>query len=328
MSENGAIVVSGVSETKKARDLVEILSKMSQTSKEIDVDAIQTLDEVNDLVNQLSDTQTLNKIMDKIFNGTISGNADEYHNLSISFSRNNKPSYAMYVCKAGLAIWKNNVDLNADAIRYALDAGRINDAKKFVNDFIGNCQDRSKWNWRGFSFLLEYYQDVMPEGYKALIEELIGDYKKYLPYEEKAYVAEAQFQIKEGLQDVAIKTLEHAVNNLCAPQSSIMLADIYMEQGKYSDVIRVASLGIAYSAEVQPSIRTAYLIMLRALAKDAMYLREAYSSSNYSVTQAKQIISEYKLAEKYVSSRERENIQLRISILETFAGIQTNSGKN
>lgn len=321
MSDNSLVVSASTSESKKARELVELLSKMGQGTKETDIETIETLDEANTILNQSINQQILDRMMERICDGAILGSADEYHNLSITLSRKNKPYQAMLVCKAGLKTWLHNVDLNADVIRYAMDAGKVKEASEFVISFFKNCPDKNKWNWRGFSFLLDYYMDAMPDGYGQSITELIADYKKYLPHEEKAYVIEAQFQIDEGLKKDAIDTLEHAITNLCAPQSAIMLADIYMDQGRYPDVVRVASLGIAYSAEVQPSIRTAYLIMLRALAKDAMYLRESYASNTYSVNEAKQIISEYKLAEKYVNPREKENIQLRMAILQTFAGL-------
>lgn len=310
-----------VAREKNMADLFNQLGVMQVAKENARIEKVETLYEAIELAEQTNETEILNKIVQLVEEKRIYGDVVDYHNLAVTFSRKNKDMQAVAICKAGLENWPENVDLNADLIKYAVEAGQGKCVEEYVDNFINNCPDKRQWNWRGFSFLIDYYEAVKPSKYAEKIKELLTEYKSNLPYEEKAYEEEASFYMSQGMCVEAVDTLEYAIAHLCAPQCAMKLADIYMGQGKYQEVVRVASLGIAYSAEVQPSIRTAYLLMLRALSKDALYLKEAYTSGIYSVDEAKRTIREYELAGKYVNLRERNTIELRIAILKAYAGL-------
>lgn len=277
-----------------------------------------SLIEASTILKISDNEETYTLIFDRILSDEITGDADDFHNISVDYSRNNQPLRAMEICQKGKKLWPNNIDLNADAVTYALDAGDLKEAANRSEELKANCPDRSKWNWRGFTFLFDYYIKAKPQGYETEIDMLISDYKKYLPYEEKAYVSDATRYQDAGNFEAAINTLEEAVKNLNAPQCALKLTDMYFERGKYGDAIRAATLGIAYAAEPQPGIRTAYLLFIRALAKDALFLK----SDNLNRADATEIIKEYMLAKKYVSAREERIIDMRIEILATYAGLE------
>ena len=158
--------------------------------------------------------------------------------------------------------------------------------------------------------------DTRPYGYEKKAEILIEDYKRVLPWDEKAYRCAADLYERKGEIDKAITVLEEGISNLSAPQCALHLADLYFERGNFDDAIRVSTLGIAFAAEPQPGIRTAYLLFLRALSKDARYLKCGKMSSE----EGKSIIGEYELAMKYVTPREKEVIKQRIDIIQVYSG--------
>ena len=278
---------------------------------------LQGLQQAAQMVELADGEKELKEIYEQIEKEEISGSADDYHNAAVGFSRRQQNERAVRVCKVGLKKWPDNIDLNADALTYAMDAGLTDELEELAAALQRNCPDRSRWNWRGFRFLFLYYIKIKPDGYEEKTKTLIEEYKKYIPADERAYMCEYERYQGLGKLDEAVQALEEAVTNLKAPQCALTLADIYFERADYDDAIRTATLGIAYAAEPQPGIRTSYLLMLRAMAKDAALLRKG----NFSDKEVQEVLKEYKLAQKYVSIRERRVIDLRIDILQTYASL-------
>lgn len=279
-----------------------------------EVSSITSLFEASRLLSNYAEGSIISEIFTRIVNEEITGDSDDFHNISVDYSRKNQSRQALEICLVGLKTWRESIDLYADAIVYALDCADLTAATRQVELFVQNCPDRSRWNWRGFSYLCRYYEEVRPDGYESVLDTLIKDYKKYIPQEEKAYMCEASRRLSAGQYEAAFQALEEAVDKLNAPQCALKLADLYFERARYKDVIRTATLGIAYAAEPQASIRAAYLLFLRALSKDALYLK----TGNTSRAELEQILKEYRLAKKYVSLREKEIIDFRIDILGTI----------
>lgn len=307
-------------------DLSELLRSIRPSDKELLEKAKTTTSIIQaaGLVRSCPESMIRNVadiILTRILNNEILGDADDFHNIAVDFSRKNMPDVSTSICQHGINIWKDNIDLNADALTYAMDAGKTTKAAAIAEKLEINCPDRSKWNWRGFKFLLNYYLTNRPDGFEKKASVLIQDFKKYLPHEEKAYTSDASRLVYAGKFTDAMNVLEEAVSKLNAPQCALTLADMYFERARYEDVIRVATLGIAYSAEPQPGIRVPYLIFLRAMAKDALYLKSGRNSQE----EAHAIIREYELAKKYVSSQEERIVDMRMDILKTYAGIPLDS---
>ena len=303
---------SELSELLTQLEIRQVKRKQQMLDK---VKRITSLEEANDLFDSApSEVQEI--LFQRIISGQISGDADDYHNASICFSKLLQYNKAADICRKGIELWPNDIDLNADLLSYLIDTGNIEDANKQAEQLELNCPDRSKWNWRGFRFLFKYLMNAHPNGYEKKTEDLVEDYKKVLPWDEKAYRCAADLYESKGEINRAISVLEDGISKLSAPQCALHLADLYFERANYDDAIRVSTLGIAFAAEPQPSIRTAYLLFLRALSKDARYLK----SGKISPEEGKAIISEYELAMKYGTPREKEVIKQRIDILRVYSG--------
>lgn len=278
---------------------------------------IKSLNQAEQIVDTSDDADTITRIYERIIQGEISGDADNYHNIAVSFSRRQQSERACNICQAGLKKWPGNIDLNADALNYAMDAGLTDKLQGFAETLQKNCPDHSRWNWRGFRFLFMYYIKLKPKGYEWAAENLLAEYKKYLPADERAYLSESEWYQSIGKQEKAVQALEEAVKNMKAPQCALALTDLYFDRADYKNVLRTATLGIAYAAEPQPGIRTAYLLMMRAFALDADLLR----SGNITEERVRRVLGEYELAKKYVSPREKKVIELRMDILKTYASL-------
>lgn len=282
-------------------------------AKNQDISKVSKLSEVTQSIEERNEEEVL-RIFERIQDNELTGSADDYHNAAVGFSHRQQNERAVRVCKVGLKKWPDNIDLNADALTYAMDAGLTDELEELAAALQRNCPDRSRWNWRGFRFLFLYYIKVKPDGYEEKTKNLIEEYKKYIPADERAYMCEYERYQGLGKPDEAVQALEEAVTNLKAPQCALTLADIYFERADYDDAIRTATLGIAYAAEPQPGIRTSYLLMLRAMAKDAIMLKDG----NFTAEKTKKILREYELAKKYVSNREKKIIDFRMDVLKTF----------
>ena len=308
-------VLARDNDMKNFSEFIQKLSEQHKSNIEEKVSAVTSLMAASSILRETDNDDAYTVIFDRILKGLITGDPDDFHNIAVDYSRHQQPERASIICQTGIKTWPGSIDLYADALTYMLDAGNLVVASELAQNMLNNCPDRAKWSWRGFSFLLEFYLKLQPKGYEEIIDKLIEDYKAYLPHEERAYLCDAERYEKIGQFDKAITCLEEAISKLNAPQCALTLTDIYFERAKYEDAIRVATLGIAYAAEPQPSIRTAYLLFIRALSKDALYLKNGCSSP----VEAKQILEEYKLAKKYVSKSEEKVIDLRIDILTTYS---------
>ena len=141
---------------------------------------LQGLQQAAQMVELADGEKELKEIYEQIEKEEISGSADDYHNAAVGFSRRQQNERAVRVCKVGLKKWPDNIDLNADALTYAMDAGLTDELEELAAALQRNCPDRSRWNWRGFRFLFLYYIKIKPDGYEEKTKTLIEEYKKYI----------------------------------------------------------------------------------------------------------------------------------------------------
>ncbi len=209
---------------------------------------------------------------------------DDYHNKAVDFARRSQYSKAADICIKGLCRFPTNVDLLSDTIKYSANAGNLENAAQYYEKLKQIPWFR--WNWRAFTFSFDYLLDLDPEANESECRTIVEHYQKYLPHEEKAYMAESELEAAlgnpQGSMEVLHKTLDTISN---ASQCALRLADMQLDRGLYAQVIRTANYGLSASAEVQASINVPYLYLVRALAKDALLHQEVfakkYSDENY-----------------------------------------------
>lgn len=225
--------------------------------------------------------------------------ADDYHNKAVDYANRGQKKAAAEFCMTGLKrlfpetyetsimqaeSFANdskspslNVDLLADTIQYSSDAGDMANAAKHyavLKEFI----PFQRWNWRAFTFAFNYLLKADPVGNEAECRTIVENYKKYLPHEEKASMAESELESALGNAEQSMNVLKEAIRtHTNAPQCALRLADMQLERGLYEDALATTNYGIAASAETQPSINIPYLYYVRTLATDHLLHKKACS---------------------------------------------------
>lgn len=309
---------------------------------------IQSIRDIHNRLSKFSgDTNSTSDFADKLYNvlidckDTILGSDHDYHNLSVEFSRKNCPLYALSVAKLGAQQYQFSTTLLADIILYGQQACAFDDCNKALERL---CQIPYKyWEWRSFVFSIDYLKDSLSwvesvdiyERNLAQAFELIEKLKNNIPFEERAFVAEAEIYILSSDTLKAAEVLEQAIASIqVAPQCCMKLADIYLELGKYKDTIRIAAIGIRATAQEQPSTSIPYFYYLSALAKDALIHKYALEHENDkngfgNEDIIRDALIDYQIAHELFSTQRRheefiQTIQMRRRILEIKAGFVEN----
>ena len=244
--------------------------------------------------------------------------ADDYHNSAVDRARRGKKREAAQLCMDGLKKFPLNVDLLADTIMYSSEAGDLENAAQHYAILKASVPFR-RWNWRAFSFAMDYLLDTDPIGNEEDCRLIVENYKRYLPFEEKASMAESKLEAALGNVDDSMKVLVEAIRtHTNASQCALRLADMQMERGLFEDVLNTANYGIAASAETQPSISIPYLYFIRALAKDHLLHRKECNGEPIKKDEVKALKDEYELllAEFPELMRHSNTIKMRVKMLK------------
>lgn len=273
-------------------------------------------------------------------NANMFGRAAEYHNLSAEYARHDDYYNAFRIVEKGLKQYPTSIDLLADAIHYGSYCGKNAECEKYKCEM--KARPRGAWNWRAFTFLVNYLQEqaemapidrVMPLLDEAL--EIATEYQRMLPLEEKGYIAEHEVRIlrqryiRESTDPDAIKdaeeeysaaksVLKKALNNdaVVAVQCALSYADLVFEERQYEETIEVCSRALEYS-ETQPSARIPYFKYLSALSKDALIRKEnAFADAK----RVDEVLNEFLVVYKIIQEPTYEkNIKTRASLLAAEA---------
>lgn len=246
--------------------------------------------------------------------------ADDCHNKAVEYARLGKYKRATEICLDGLKRFPLNVDLLADTIKYSADAGNQEVAAEHFE--ILKTVPVQRWNWRAFTFSFDYLLGDDPIANEEECRIIIENYKRYIPYEEKAYLAESELEMALGNSERSMKVLEAAVaSRENASQCALRLADMQLDRGLYEKVIATANYGIAASAETQPSIKVPYLYFIRALAKDHILHKKECNNETVEKREVDALSAEYEfmLDEFSELMRHAHTIKTRIKMLEIMS---------
>lgn len=219
--------------------------------------------------------------------------ADDYHNKACDMARRGNFRRASSTCMDGLKHHPMNIDLLADTIKYSSKSGDMKAAD--THYFMLRKLPFSLWNWRAFTFSCDYLLASDPIENEKEIRLLVKQYKAILPYDAKACIAESELENALGNRDKCMSVLSESIQHYSnASQCALRLADMQFERGMYEDVVRTCNYGLAASAEPQPSINTAYLLLLRVMSKDHILITKA-NHDIVKASEANAIRDEYKL---------------------------------
>lgn len=111
--------------------------------------------------SRTTDRTLLKEIANQVIQqNEVKGDADEYHNLAVEYTREWDDYVSGYeIVKKGLSQYPANIDLLADAIYYGSSAGRYQECEEHVEAL--SKLPLAMWNWRAFTFLVDYYLDQL-----------------------------------------------------------------------------------------------------------------------------------------------------------------------
>lgn len=154
--------------------------------------------------------------------------SDDYHNKAVDRARRGKKREAAGICMEGLKKFPRNVDLLADTIKYSSEAGDMRTAAAHYS-ILKESVPFQRWNWRAFTFSFDYLLKKDPIANEDECRHIIAHYKKYLPYEEKASMAESELEEALGNAESSMNVLKEAIRTYAnASQCALRLADMQM----------------------------------------------------------------------------------------------------
>lgn len=271
----------------------------------------------------------------------IIGDANDYHNFAVVMSREDDYLSAYYIVVKGLQQFPYNSDLLADAIYYGSNCKKYEECVNHVNTLLS--RPRSSWTWRAFSFLIDYFENCwdwkdsateVEEGLNISLE-ISKDYQKYLPFEERSYLAE--YNIRQNLAKIALdkNDIDGAANHTAkalellkstiysgkysAVQCSLKYAEAIFEQQAYEEVIEICEKALQFGEE-HASARLGYLMYLSAQSREILLYKKVNNGS-YEEDEVKQIYDEYIAALSDTGDSYRRDIARRVKILAAKSGV-------
>lgn len=227
--------------------------KFNLNSKRIIVGQIETIisqyfRRTHDDVYSLDETNNYRKAAYEIVeemlsdgeNKTVTGDADDFHNLAVTFSKEEDYETALEIVKLGLRIHKANTDLLADAIKYGCVCGSYDECDNWCSSL--NKITKRKWTWRAYSFLIDYFIDKLDrmneisdeqfENDKTKILELVKEYQDKFYDIEDSWYSEFEVHWKLNERKKARDVLEElSQKKMSCPKIWLRYADILMDDG-------------------------------------------------------------------------------------------------
>lgn len=300
-------------------------------------DAIGNVAEAHDYISKLESdadiddlqrTKIISTLVERVKTGDIIGDSNDYHNMAAQLARQNYYDYASDVTQKGLGFFEDDIDLLGDFTYYSHKASRIDDVNVMLNKI--DQIDKNTWNWRLFTFCIDVMND-----HKATADNqektlyYVAEYKRVLPNEERAFMAEYETYKKYGDLDKAEAALSTAETQLAmTAQCSLALSQIYHMQGEYDKAIYSANRAIIGQAETQPSSNTGAAYAHRALARDAKINKCLLDGSTPSeqIDEIQQAIDDYNMA--FACGYSHANLAIRIKILKSLIPLELRQDAN
>ena len=228
------------------------------------------------------------------------GDADDWHNLSVSLARQSLFHLACDVLEGGLRYFPRNIDLLADYLKYGICCNRIEQCKSIYRTLTKIPFKR--WSWRGFSFTIDYLTylwentDTQKE-LDRLENEMMRIAEAFRAQEsdtEESYRCEAEIRKLLHETDKEEAVLREALAKLnIAPKCALRLADMLFEHGEYAEALQYIQRGLQDAIQAQRSVNEGYLHFLSGLAKLAMLQKD---NAPITAEAANDIYSDFEIA--------------------------------
>lgn len=210
-----------------------------------------------------------------------SSKADNFHNVAVAYARNHYFDWACTILQRGLEekATAGSVDLLADYLAYGISCGHQDRCDEYYQRLCKN--PRGKWNWRAYSFSIDYLLaqrdgDMEEVQYEKIREEAlsIADEAIERRGDDQAYMDKASIY-RDDWPDKERKILEAAVQKLeyAAPKCALRLADIMFEAAEY-EAASEKLLICCNAYRMQRTINKEYVRLLLALCKTSILFKK------------------------------------------------------
>lgn len=221
--------------------------------------------------------------------------ADEYHNEGVDAARERDFQHACDIVVKGEEEFPGNIDLIADCIHYSSLCSRDDIAGEYYKKL--RQLPWKAYNWRAFSFAIEFLLKDFTKN-EAEIREVIDKYKKYIPYDERAFESEAELEENLGNTEKVISILTDAINRFPnASQCALRLLEYQVDRGLYDDALITARYGLS-CIETQPSVNVPYFALCECLLLDHQIHIKKNNGEKITKNEIKSLSKKYSILEK------------------------------
>lgn len=230
------------------------------------------------------------------------GNADEYHNLAVGYSKQSMFYEACLILERGLKKFNSSVDLFADIIQYYANIGMMEEAEGAYEKLSKISRDR--WNWRAYVFVSNYLMECVNVNFGAdrysnggirfsqedTIRQAFETADQYIEYAQThtENIDKAYYQLSETISKLGVRHQDENEESVLlkgcqlsesATRCALKLAELYFQRGNYSESINYLNKSIITSGSPQPEVRRSYLYLLRAMSSTSQLLHSINSNS-------------------------------------------------
>ena len=281
----------------------------------------------------------IRQIVDKVCNTALSGDQDDYHNLTAELARGNMYNEACRILERGLEFFSTDVDLLADLVEYGTKGGMLDKAKISVLR-LENKDDipKEQWNWRCYEFVCDYYKAT---GNIEKAYQICDEFINAIPDDEHGYRSKAELERlmnpgQAGIEN-SITALRLALErNITCPQCANNLSVTLLDNGRFEEALEAANRAVRDLAQQQPHVTVAYVFYNRANVYDRMCLQSlenagkrqsmaesacedylmALSLGTLSMIVSLQAQARIKILHSYLSSEGKESVNQQLKEIE------------
>lgn len=268
------------------------MTKNDQIMKEI------TINELNELLDECTSPWEYRDILKEYEDRTLTGTAEDFHNLSVQLARHKLYTEACQVLEKGLSFpqYAKDVDLIADYLIYGIKCECFSKCEVYYQRLLEI--PRRRWKWRAYDFSVDYLmikaEDISNDAEldKAIEEmhQIATQYMESYPDSEGGYVVKASIYNFCNDTKNAQEVLQKAVENINrAPKCSLKLADIAFDKGEYNQARAYLEKAKQFAIGKESSISQSYVYYLDFICLATMLSDASVSLDDLKVKELKSL---------------------------------------
>lgn len=273
-----------------------------------------------------NDSFALKQLAENFLNQSqITGSPNEFHNLSVNYSRKDDYINSCRILEKALEIYPNHTDLLADYLNSGINCPRTVKLDAVYNRL--QKIPKMRWTWRSFSFSIDFmlYLATNLNNVDELNEikrnalTLAEEYQNYFPDLEDVFICKYSIYLFFNDQKMAEKSLDEAVKKIkVCDRCALRYADILFEKGEFRKAYEMILQCIKVSTQNQKSTDLSYAYMLLGLCKILIFYDQLDSNTDI----VKSIYKDFRIARESSGSANYDIVmEKQIRILEIKSGI-------